>query len=57
MKMDKCVFENFLIVILCLQIQLNAVQGSGKYIDTACFTEYVYQKLNKREQLYEQVKN
>ncbi|CAF4455039.1 unnamed protein product [Rotaria socialis] len=31
--------------------QLNAVQGSGKYIETGCFTDYVYQKLTKREQL------
>ncbi|CAF4197662.1 unnamed protein product [Rotaria socialis] len=34
--------------------QLNAVQGSGKYLDTTCFAEYVYQKLNKREQIREQ---
>jgi len=31
--------------------QLNTVQGSGKYLETSCFAEYVYQKLNKREHL------
>ncbi|CAF0925327.1 unnamed protein product [Adineta steineri] len=34
--------------------QLNAVQGSGKYLNTACYAEYVYQKLNKREELRDQ---
>jgi hypothetical protein len=37
-------------------LQLNAVQGSGKYLQTPCFAEYVYQKLHKREQLREEVK-
>jgi len=35
--------------------QLHAVQGSGKYLETSCFAEHVYQKLNKREQLREQL--
>ncbi|CAF1636140.1 unnamed protein product, partial [Adineta ricciae] len=34
--------------------QLNVSQGSGKYLETICFTDYVYQKLNKREQIQEQ---
>ncbi|CAF3811699.1 unnamed protein product [Rotaria sordida] len=34
--------------------QLSAIQGSGKYLETPCFAEYVYQKLYKREQLREQ---
>ncbi|UJR28248.1 hypothetical protein I4U23_009498 [Adineta vaga] len=34
--------------------QLNVIQGSGKYVETACFTDYVYQKLNRREQIREQ---
>ncbi|CAF0929337.1 unnamed protein product [Rotaria sp. Silwood1] len=35
--------------------QLHVIQGSGKYIETTCFTDYIYQKLNKREQLREQL--
>ncbi|CAF1218237.1 unnamed protein product [Adineta ricciae] len=34
--------------------QLNTVQGSGKYLETTCFAEYVYQKLYKREELRDQ---
>jgi hypothetical protein len=43
-------------LIFKYEFQLHAVQGSGKYLETACHAEYVYQKLNKREQLREQVK-
>ncbi len=43
-------------MIFKYEFQLHAVQGSGKYLETACHAEYVYQKLNKREQLREQVK-
>jgi len=45
--LEKIVYENG---------QLNPIQGSGKYIETACFNEYVYQKLIKREQLIKQQK-
>ncbi|UJR21231.1 hypothetical protein I4U23_024327 [Adineta vaga] len=34
--------------------QLNTVQGSGKYLETTCFADYVYQKLYKREELRDQ---
>ncbi|CAF0875595.1 unnamed protein product [Adineta steineri] len=35
--------------------QLNVIQGSGKYLDTACYADSVYQKLNKREIIREQL--
>lgn len=35
--------------------QLNTVKGSGKYLATPCFAEYVYQRLHKREELREKV--
>lgn len=38
----KVVFENG---------ELKATQGAGKFVPTPCNAEYVYQKLNKREQL------